>query len=470
MGKIHRFEKGDYVVSLKTVGPHRKENELLKVTDIVNIGRAIKYGKGVNAFAGEFRPATQYELENYEIGQIIPKQKLETKKVKPIKQVKQMKTLDEQIMDKVDEHLVSDESKGIIVKTAKKTLDEWGIAPSVTEIVVKQLDGSKIEVGKQHFKFKLILQAISAKVNIALVGPAGSGKTTAVANCAKSLGLEFYSKSVSLQTGVHEFFGYQDAHGKYVRTLFREAYEKGGIFLLDEFDAGNPNVLAALNQATANHHCAFADGMISKHKDFTVVMAGNTYGHGATSEYVGRNKIDAATLDRFAFIPFPYDEKLEMDICKNKVWCKAIQDVRKQVTEKKIKTIVSPRATFDGEKLLSVGMKHKDVIELMVYKGLNDQERNLIKVSYTPPEKVEVPMEGEELPKPNNEEVATVKSLSDEIETLRKKIDRSETWLSNKQQQEIDGATHDDKTKHRMKLCEQKISRFYAQMIELTSK
>ena len=235
-----------------------------------------------------------------------------------------------------------------------------------------------VNVGKQHFKFKTVLKAISAKTNLALVGPAGSGKTTVVSSVAKSLDLPFYSKSVSIQTGTHEFFGYYDANGKYVSTMFRNAYENGGVFLVDEFDAGNPNVLAALNQATANNQCPFPDKMINKHKDFIVVMAGNTYGHGATSEYVGRNKIDAATLDRFVFIDFPYDEDLELELSSNKKWCRKIQKIRKRAVEKKVLTIISPRATFQGEKLLSAGVSEKDVLNMVVYKNLSKDEIDLI--------------------------------------------------------------------------------------------
>lgn len=266
----------------------------------------------------------------------------------------------------------------LITSKVQKFLTENGIVPNRTEIVVKRVDGTTANVGSQHYLFNDILTTISAGVNLALVGPAGSGKTSAVANSAKALGLKFYSKSVSAQTGAHEFFGYQDANGNYVRTLFREAYEFGGVFLVDEFDAGNPNVLASLNQATANGSCAFADGMIHKHPDFVVVMAGNTFGHGATSEYVGRNKIDAATLDRFAFLYFPYDEKLETEIVANKEWVKKVQALRKKVAEKRIKTIISPRASIDGAKLLAQGMSESMVMELLIYKGLSNDERALL--------------------------------------------------------------------------------------------
>lgn len=295
--------------------------------------------------------------------------------VRPIK----MASLEDQILDVVHQSIENEETEELMVSIIKEKLDAWGIVPNQTELIVKQVDKKPKNVGKQHKQFAEIFQCLKAGVNVALVGPAGSGKTTAVKEAAKALELEFYSKSVSAQTGTHEFFGYQDANGNYVRTIFRDAFENGGVFLLDEFDAGNPNVLAALNQATANGECAFADGMVQKHDDFIVVMAGNTFGHGANSEYVGRNKIDAATLDRFVFIHFDYDEDFETQLSTNKEWAKKIQTLRKIANDKKIKTIISPRATFNGEKLLQVGMSEEQVLQLTVFKGLHDDEVKMLK-------------------------------------------------------------------------------------------
>lgn len=285
------------------------------------------------------------------------------------------------ITDEIHEEINGEKTKAAIKKHIEELCDEYGIVPNKKELHINFSTGERHNAGSTHKQFEEILIAVSAKVNIALVGPAGSGKTTAVHKAADALGLPFYSKSVSSHTSPHEFFGYQDANGKYVRTLFRESYENGGVFLLDEFDAGNPNVLAALNQATANGSCAFADGMIEKHEDFIIVMAGNTFGHGATIEYVGRNKIDAATLDRFAFINFQYDEDLELELSTNKAWCKKVQALRGIIEAKKIRTIISPRATFNGERLLAAGMSEDKVLDLVIFKGLETDEVVMMKAA-----------------------------------------------------------------------------------------
>lgn len=323
----------------------KKELDMYEMEDefAFQLGEIQKRLKQVYKQDQEVAPSEEAQPEAIEWPESEPKKepKKETKTVKVTIERPEPVGLEGQLQQIVFDTLESD----FTTKTLQNKMIELGIEPNRTEISVKVPGNDPVVVGTQHKDFTKILQVISAKVNLALVGPAGSGKTTTVKKVAEALSLPFYSKSVSAQTGTHEFFGYQDANGNYVRTLFREAYENGGVFLLDEFDAGNPNVLASMNQATANGECAFADGMIKKHEDFIIVMAGNTFGHGATSEYVGRNPIDKATLDRFAFLFFDYDEKFERDLATNKDWCKEVQRIRANVAAKKVKAIVSPRAT-----------------------------------------------------------------------------------------------------------------------------
>lgn len=251
------------------------------------------------------------------------------------------------------------------------------MTPKTTEIVVSRPDGVKVNVGTQHEEFETLLNCVSARVNVLMVGPAGSGKTMAAEKVAESLGLKYYTMSVGAQTTKFEFFGYTDANGNVVRTLFREAFEHGGVFLIDEMDAGNANVIVSINQALANGCTAFPDGMVKKHADFVLIASANTWGAGANKEYVGRNQLDASTIDRFAMIEWNYDLKLEEALTPNKEWLAEVRRVREIVQKNKIRQIISPRASITGSKLIAAGLKWEKVVEMVLLKGMNQTEKAL---------------------------------------------------------------------------------------------
>jgi MoxR-like ATPase len=227
----------------------------------------------------------------------------------------------------------------------------------------------------EHCQTATLRQLLSSGQHCYLVGPAGSGKTTAAEKCAAALGLNFYCQSVGAQTTQAQLLGFINATGQYVPTHFRQAYENGGLFLLDEIDAGNANVLTALNAALANGICSFPDRMVKRHENFLCVAAANTFGTGADRQYVGRNQLDAASIDRFAFLEWPYDEKLESQLAGNEEWTGYVQKIRKAVAALKIRHVVSPRASIQGAKLLSAGMNRAEVEEAVIWKGLDQPTR-----------------------------------------------------------------------------------------------
>ncbi|UHG91745.1 AAA family ATPase [Spirosoma oryzicola] len=263
-------------------------------------------------------------------------------------------------------------------------LEELSMATKsgVTTIQVKVNDKAAVKVeGLVHERFEDILSHVAVRDHVMLVGPAGSGKTTVCENVAQALQLDFYCKSVCSQTSKSELLGYMDANGNFVSTEFRVAYEKGGVFVLDEIDAGNPNVIAVLNSALANNYCAFADGMIRKHEDFVLIACANTFGTGATRQYVGRSQLDDATLDRFSVIEFGYDEKLEMSLAPDKKFCQFVQAVRKEFVNERI--VISPRASIQGGKLLAAGKSPAYAMQTRVIKGMNPILTERVKKVYT---------------------------------------------------------------------------------------
>ena len=240
---------------------------------------------------------------------------------------------------------------------------------SPLSIEIKRQDRETVQIsGPFHRDFRTVLAALQAGPT-AMIGPAGCGKSTIATQCAKALDLSFFFNG-AIQ---HEYklTGFVDANGKTVRTPFREAYEHGGVYLFDEIDASSANALLAFNAALSGNHMDFPDGVAEKHKDFLCLAAANTFGTGRDRVYVGRNQLDAATMDRFAFVSIDYDERLELTVACNLEWVAEVVMVREVIREKKIRHVVSPRASILGARLIEGGMDREKVRELALWKGLD---------------------------------------------------------------------------------------------------
>lgn len=215
----------------------------------------------------------------------------------------------------------------------------------------------------RHAVFADVLAALSVRENVYLVGPAGSGKTTIAAQAAEALELPFYSTGAVGMA--YQLQGFINAEGKYMETDLYRAYTSGGVFLFDEIDASSAQALLAFNAIAANDLAAFPCGTVKRHPDFVIIAAANTFGAGADAQYVGRSQLDAATLDRFSFLPMDYDERLELAISPHDEWTRHVQSFRRAVRELKLRHVVSPRASIKGGKLLSAGLSW-DRVEAMV--------------------------------------------------------------------------------------------------------
>jgi hypothetical protein len=238
-----------------------------------------------------------------------------------------------------------------------------------TRLEVKVPAGDIKDLGLVHRETAKIIRYLARGVNVYLYGPAGSGKTTVARKCAEAFGQQFYA--MSKVEDKYELLGFTTADGKTVRTPFREAYEHGGLALWDEFDASGENAVTALNMAIANKQCPFPDALVTMHPDFKLIAAGNTKLSGADHQYTGRNALDRATVDRFAFLEFGYDTELERALATRAEWVEYVQSVRAAIERLGVDCLVSPRATIDGCNLLDGGEPWDEVEMSVIFKGLD---------------------------------------------------------------------------------------------------
>ena len=99
----------------------------------------------------------------------------------------------------------------------------------------------------KHSKYNEVYTLVKHNINVLLTGPAGSGKTTILKTIAEDLGLDFYVVSMTRQTTLNALLGFISINGTYIPSTFRQAIEQGGMFLMDELDAEDPNTILSLN-------------------------------------------------------------------------------------------------------------------------------------------------------------------------------------------------------------------------------
>ena len=221
----------------------------------------------------------------------------------------------------------------------------------VTRLEVIQPDKPVITIEQAHKLLPVIVTWASRGRHLYLYGPAGSGKSTLAHQAATALGRSYGYIALCPQTPESKLLGFVDAHGQYVKTVFRTIYENGGIFCIDEADNASPALLTMLNGLLENGHGAFPDAIVPRHKDFVLVATGNTCGNGATIGHGSRQAFDVAFAKRFAFLEIAYDEQLERSIALSinpnagplVDWLLA---VRAWAMDTKSTLIISPRETY----------------------------------------------------------------------------------------------------------------------------
>ena len=220
--------------------------------------------------------------------------------------------------------------------------------------------------------------AAGRRLNVWISGPTGSGKTHGAKQAAAALGLNWgFHGAMSMS---HELVGFLDAGGAYHETVFVNRFRQGGLCLLDELDSWSAEATLCLNAALANGEISLPTGeIVSRHDDFACVGAGNTWGAGATAEFVGRNRLDAAFLSRFPTkLAWGYDEKLESAICGNPAWAAQVQRARKKAATQGLKVIIDPRVTMAGAAHIAAGFTAQEAAQMTYLAGLTEAQVSML--------------------------------------------------------------------------------------------
>ena len=158
-------------------------------------------------------------------------------------------------------------------------------------------------------------------------------------------------------------------------TKFAEYYAKPSVILIDEMTALDPAVGQVLNAALANGEIETTTGLVCRHPECIIIATSNTFGNGASRQYVANNQLDASTIDRFTGgiievnYSVDYESQYDTDVV-NYVW-----KLREIIKECNLRRVASTRMIQSGHLMKKAYFKNW---KEMLITNWTDSEKEMV--------------------------------------------------------------------------------------------
>jgi len=301
----------------------------------------------------------------------------------------------------VDEQRVQEIVNGIITKQGRLliTIEDKRKTPAELHDIREPV----------HNKMPDVFGILKAGCWCCCVGPTGSGKTLGALQYAKMAKIDNIAiKQMTRIIAPHDLIGFMDANGKYRSGAWTDAIlgyrhdnKEGSIptkvestpwlLIVDEMDNSNENIVMII-KALQTGKIMMPYGLQDVNPSLLVMATMNTWGTGATREYVGRMAQDAALLNEFSFVEWDYDVEFEWSLLANLFQTykdpgqyterhmqklhSMIIAMRSKAEEQKVRVMISTRNLINIAKKLLDNPKwgiHK-VLCMDIYRGLKNED------------------------------------------------------------------------------------------------
>lgn len=234
----------------------------------------------------------------------------------------------------------------VIPLVKEMCIKEFGMLPVVHQVCVAENPSVTVKGNLPACFDSVVAYAVNG-CPVMLTGAAGTGKGYLARQVAKSLGAEFFE--VNAVKNSYDLTGFVDAQSRFVKTPFYDACKavsegKKAVFLFDEMDCSDPEVLKIFNEAMSSFEFTFPNDEKLEFENLVIIAACNTFGTGADEQYCGE-QLDASTLDRFAMVRVEYEKSIELSITgNNKELVKFFDTFRAQTEKNGLPFVVSYRS------------------------------------------------------------------------------------------------------------------------------